>query len=138
MTKTLSYVALVLLLLPAVGCSDSDDSPTNPGQTTLGLSINDITVTEGQEAQFTVTLFPASDSTVRWWFQTYEGTATTNVDYLSNSGGVQIPPGVTSWTIEVTTFEDTLTEGSETFTLVLFDAINASVADSVGTCTIVD
>jgi hypothetical protein len=141
MCKTLSTVLIISTLVLTTGCSKSDDSssnPTSPDDIVPGLSVNDITADEGTEAQFTITLTPANSSTVTWRVHTEEGTATANEDYRTISGSVQIPAGVTSWTIRVQTLNDTLTEGPETFYLTLFDAVNAPIADSVGMCTIQD
>jgi len=62
-----------------------------------GLSINDVSVTEGNSgtttATFTVTLSAASNQTVNVNFATANGTATAPTDYLATSGTLTFNPG---------------------------------------------
>ncbi|MBI4854827.1 MAG: hypothetical protein HY819_23765, partial [Acidobacteria bacterium] len=106
------------------------------------LSINDITVTEGNSgtivANFTVNLTPASGLTVMVNFATADGTAIAGSDYVSNSGSLVFAPGVTSQTVSVTINGDVSTEQNETFFVNLSSAVNGLIADSQGLGTIVN
>ncbi len=81
-----------------VGTIQNDDLPS--------LSINDVTVTEGNtgttNATFTVTLSAASSQQVTVGYATADGTATTaGSDYTAKSGTLTFAAGVTSQTITV-------------------------------------
>jgi hypothetical protein len=59
-------------------------------------------------------------------------------DYTGVSGTVTIAAGATSATFNVPVLADTLDEVSETATLTLSNASNATISDATGTLTIVD
>ena len=106
------------------------------------LSVNDITVTEGDSgttnATFTVTLSAPSGLNTSFGFTVADGTAVETEDFGGVGGGLFIGPGMTSQTITVPIIGDTITEGDETFFLNLTDATNATIADAQGVCTIKD
>jgi hypothetical protein len=114
----------------------------SPPPTLPSLSIDDVSVTEGNSgstsATFTVTLSAASASAVSVGYATADGTATAGSDYTATSGTLTIAAGGTSGTISVPVLGDTTAESSETFTVSLSSATNATVADGQGTGTIVD
>ena len=89
---------------------DDDGLPT--------LSINDVTVTEGQSgtvnANFTVTLSASSGQTVSVGFSTADGTATAGADYNATGGNLVFNPGITTRTLTVQVISDTLDELDET------------------------
>ena len=70
-----------------------------------GLSVNDVTVTEGDSgttnATFTVTLAPASGQNVSVDYATADGTATAPADYAATSGTLTFAPGQTTKTVTV-------------------------------------
>ena len=107
-----------------------------------GLSVNDVTVTEGdsgtKNATFTVTLAPASGQNVSVNYATADGTATAPADYAATSGTLTFAPGQTTKTVTVPVVGDTLDELDETFTLNLSNAVNAAILDPTGLGTIVD
>jgi CSLREA domain-containing protein len=112
---------------------------------TTFISINDVTVTEGNPAQgapstvnavFTVTLSQADTQTVTVNFATANGTAVQPADYTATSGTLTFNPGETSKTVTVAITGDTNFENNETFTLVLSNATNATIADDQGIGTI--
>jgi ribosomal protein L35AE/L33A len=131
---------------------------TNPGNATIsdgqglgtitnddgapGLSVNDVTVTEGDSgttnATFTVTLAPASGQNVSVAYATADGTATAPADYAATSGTLTFSPGQTTKTVTVQVVGDTLDELDETYTLNLSNAVNAAILDPTGLGTIVD
>jgi subtilisin family serine protease len=104
------------------------------------LSVNDVTVVEGNSgtstATFTVNISAASTSTVTVNFATTDGTATDPTDYQTTSGTLTFAPGQTSQTFSVTILGDTVVEPNETFTVGLSAPTNATIADASGTGTI--
>jgi hypothetical protein len=104
------------------------------------LSINDVSITEGQAGtkvlNFTVTLSAASSLTVTANFDTANGTATAGSDYVATSGTLTFNPGDLTRTIPVTINGDTGFEADETFTVVLTAPTNASLNKATGTGTI--
>ena len=104
------------------------------------LSINDVTVTEGNagtaSATFTVTLFPTATTTVTVNWATANGTATQPSDYAAGSGPLTFAPGEATKTITVTVNGDTTPEANETFFANLSGASGASVSDGQGQGTI--
>ncbi|MGK0186205.1 MAG: hypothetical protein ACI9R3_001988, partial [Verrucomicrobiales bacterium] len=72
-------------------------------------------------------------------FATADGSATAGSDYSANSGTVTIPAGESSATIDVTILNDALAESiTETFTVVLSNPVNVTIADGTGMATITD
>ena len=102
------------------------------------LSIWDATATEGDKAEFTVTLSEESAQTVTVGYTTHQGTALTSTDFTGNSGTLSFPAGTTEKVIEVSTREDTTDEPDETFTVKLTSPNNATLLDDVGIGTITD
>lgn len=106
------------------------------------LSINDITVTEGNSgtgnAVFTVQLSAASTQAIAVNFATVNGTATAGADYTAQSGTLNFAPGQTSLTLSVPVIGDTSNEPTETFQVNLSGATNATIADGTGVATIQD
>ena len=114
--------------------TDDDGAPS--------LSINDVTVTEGNAgdmaATFTVTLAPASGQTVTVNYASADGTATAGPDYGGTAGTLTFLPGETTKTVTVNAFGDTANEANETFFVNLSSATNATVSDSQGLGTILN
>jgi disulfide oxidoreductase YuzD len=116
-----------------VGTINNDDAqPT--------ISINDVTVTEGNTgtvaATFTVTLSNASSQTITMNYATADGTAAANGDYASASGTVTFTPNQLTQSVSITVNGDTALESNETFTVNLSGATNATIADNQGAGTI--
>lgn len=66
-------------------------------------------------------------------------TATSGADYTHTGGTVTITAGTASATINVSTLQDTIYEGGETFNIVLSNvAGSASLLDGTGVATITD
>jgi M6 family metalloprotease-like protein len=111
---------------------------TGPGSPSL--SINDVTVTEGNSgttvATFAVTLSAPSASTVTVNYATANGTATAGSDYLAASGTLTFNAGQTSRTVVVTVNGDVVVEPNETFYVNLSSASGATIADAQGLGTI--
>ncbi|MEA2204292.1 MAG: hypothetical protein QOE77_1068 [Blastocatellia bacterium] len=105
-----------------------------------GLSINDVSVTEGNSGtstlNFTVSLLPVSGRTVRVNYATANSTATATSDFVGTSGQLTFNAGETSKTVAVTINGDTTVEGDETFFVDLTTPVAASITRSRGTGTI--
>ncbi len=106
------------------------------------LSINDVTVTEGNtgstSATFTLTLSAASGVDVTVHYATANGSATAGSDYTAASGNLTIPAGQISRTLTVAVTGDRLAEPTESFAVNLSAPVNATIADSQGIGTILD
>ena len=112
------------------------------GATFPSLSINDVTVTEGNSgnvnANFTVSLSAASTQVVTVAYATANGTAAAGSDYVSNSGIVTFPIGTTTQPVTVAVIGDAVIESNETFFVNLSNSTNATIADAQGQGTITD
>jgi predicted extracellular nuclease len=109
------------------------------------ISIDDVSVREPDRsialttpATFTVTLSARSPEPVSVRFATASVTATAGSDYVSTTGTLTFSPGITSLTIAVDVMADPRREFTETFTLDLSAAINATIADGQGVGSIID
>lgn len=113
------------------------------------ISIGDVTVDEGDDAHFTVTLSNTYPYDITVSYATADGTAVEGGDYSGATGTVTIPAGQTSATVTVSTTEDDVFEMTEDFTVVLSDAyadlpdafggdVPVSASDDSGTATIID
>ena len=113
-----------------------------PSPTTISrrLTINDVSVTEGNSgtktATFTVTLAPTSTQAVTVGYATANGTATAGSDYVAASGTLTFAAGVSTQTIAVTINGDATVESDETFLVNLSGATNATIGDAQGVGTI--
>ncbi len=106
------------------------------------LSINDVTVTEGDSgvvtATFTVLLSQNITLPVTVDYGTADNTATAPADYATTGGTLTFPPGTTSQTFTVQVQGDTINEVMETYALNLSNPVNATIADGAGVGTILD
>ena len=125
-----------------VAVSDDDDPPLPPVNATPSLSISDATASEGGTLTFTVTLSPASDryAWVNYYARPAYGAAlsATYADFAQAYGMLTFKPGETAKTVTVAAVDDHSPEGNETFTVVLYSAVQAAIADSEATGTITD
>ena len=106
------------------------------------MSINNINVVEGTGganfANFRVSLTSASSSDISVNFTTVAGSAIAPDDFASKTGTLTIPAGATSGTIAVSLNTDSVREVIENFTVVLSNAVGATLNDAVGFCSITD
>ena len=65
-------------------------------------------------------------------YETQSGTAVGNVDYLHTSSSLTFAPGQTTATVHVQLIDDTITEPVETFSVLLFSPVNATIAKPSG------
>lgn len=104
------------------------------------LSINNVTITEGNAgtitASFTITQDSRGKSSVR--FSTAQGTASSPEDFLSKSGRMRFAGGHRTHKIAITVVGDTLDEANETFFVRLSDPVGATIGDGEGQGTITD
>ncbi|OGQ22820.1 MAG: hypothetical protein A3I05_08160 [Deltaproteobacteria bacterium RIFCSPLOWO2_02_FULL_44_10] len=109
--------------------TDSGSIPT--------ISIDNVSATEGNTFQFTVSLNHASIQTITVDYATANETASSSSDYTATSGTVTFAALETSKTISVTTADDSLNEIDETFVVNLSNVnANATISDSQGTGTL--
>jgi hypothetical protein len=105
------------------------------------LSINSVSQAEGSGGGttafvFTVTLSTASGLPVTVDFATADGSALSPSDYASQTGTLTFSPGQTTKTITIAVVADAVNEANETFTVVLSNPANATIASATGTGTI--
>lgn len=106
-----------------------------------GISVTDVTLTEGNSgtspATFIVSLGKPLSQPVTVAFATFDSTATvTDSDYIASNGLLTFAPGETQKTISISVIGDTKSEPDETFTLVLSQPTNASIAKGTALATI--
>ncbi len=122
--------------------SGASDVFLRPLVVTPSISINDLTVTEGDAgtsvATFTVSLSAPSVATITVDFMTNGVTATSGTDFVGNTGTVTFMPTDVTEPVTVTINGDLLDELNETFTVDLSSAMNATLIDSQGVGTIND
>ena len=104
-----------------------------------GLRIAGAAVSEGEPAQFVVSLVPASGKPVTVSYETSDGTAKAGEDYTAVSATtLTFTAGETAKTVSVATAEDTRNEDQEEFTVTLSGQTNATLGTSIATGTIDD
>jgi len=109
------------------------------GSGPVSLSISDVTVSESAaRASLTVSLSRAASNPVEVFTFTRADTAVGGRDYYGFSRTLTFAPGVTSQQIAVTILDDQAVEQTETFSIRLIDAQNATIADPQGVVTIED
>ncbi len=116
----------------ATGTIDDDDGEP-------GLRIAGAAVSEGEPAQFVVSLVPASGKLVTVSYETSDGTAKAGEDYTAVSAAtLTFTAGETAKTVSVATAEDTRNEDQEEFTVTLSEQTNATLGTASATGTIDD
>ena len=118
---------------PAIAVITLKDNSTVPG-----LSINNVNMTEGNSATFTVTLEPVTGRTVTVNYSTSFLSATNGKDFQPASGTLTFNPGVTTQTIVVQSLDDAIDEFVESFEVNLTNPVNAGLLDDQGTANIID
>ncbi len=109
---------------------------TTPPPATPTLSINDVTVTEGNSgavtASFTVSLSTPATGLVTFNVATADQTANSPSDYIARSTSGSIAAGSTIYTFDVTVNGDIDVEAHETFAVDLTGASGATIGDAQG------
>ena len=118
------------------------EAKPSTGTTTLGLSVLDASITEGNSGtknlSFTVKLSKSDRTkTISVGFTTQNNTATAGSDYTAASGTVTFAPGTTTRSVAVPIIGDTTIEPNESFLLLLSNPVNAAITDgsAIGTIT---
>ena len=98
------------------------------------ISVSDVSVVEGDTgsnfAVFTVSLnAPRPDAVVQFTYATADGTAISGRDYTASTGTGTIAAGSLSTTIPIPVTTETQYEADETFSLAVYDPVNASIGD---------
>ena len=114
--------------------ADDDTTTTLPTLTITGGSCKENAGT----MTFNVLLSASSSSPVTVEYTTVAGSATAGSDYTTTVGTLTIAAGKTSGTIVVPILNDTIVEKTETFTVTLSKATNATIATASATGTITD
>ena len=104
----------------------------------VALAVADARVKEaaGATVDFAVTLSRQATGIVTVDYATSDGTATAGTDYTAASGTLSFAPGETQKTVSVSVLDDAHDEGEERFTLTLWNASGAVIADGAATGTI--
>lgn len=105
------------------------------------LNIAAMTVKETNAAQtvnFIVSLSNPSSKTITVKYKTIAGTALAGQDYTAVTGTLTFAANVTSMKIPVSILGDTKAEETETFTVSLYDPVNATLQTSEAIGTIVN
>jgi hypothetical protein len=101
------------------------------------LTIDNVIVTEGGKATFTITLSSVTSSKVTVRYTTANGTAVAGSDYQAKDTTISLPAGTISKTISISTYRDAVLDPDETFFVNLSAPVNAILGDPrQGTATI--
>ena len=117
---------------------------TPPGGSVPNITVNDVSVVEGNtpsttNAAFTVSLSFAPTQTLTVNFATASGSATSGNDFVGNSGTLTfLVGGPTTQTVNVTVIGDNDVESNESFFVNLSGATNGTITDGQGVGTIVN
>lgn len=87
---------------------------------------------------FVVTLSAPVQENVTVHFDITGISADQHVDFLDDGGTLVFTPGVTTQTVRIMIADDSSAEKLETFEMRLYGASNATIANPIGTATIVD
>ena len=102
------------------------------------FSVDDVSVAEGGQLDFHVSLSGASGRTVTVRHATSRGTGAEAADFTNATGTLTFDPGETSATVSVQTVGDNIDELAEQVILNLSSATNATILDNRGFGTIID
>ena len=109
------------------------------GSTDSRISVSDAQASEAVgRLVFEVTLTPAVPAPVTVDYETMDGTAQAPGDYRAVSGTLTIAPNEGRATIEVTIVNDGLDDAGEVFTVLLRNAVGATISDGEATGTILN
>jgi hypothetical protein len=132
MQTSTRFLAAMAFVVALSGCGG--DAPLVPDPT---ISISDVSVAEGEDAVFTVSVAPTSAGAVTFDYSTANGTAVAPGDYTAAAAlSGSISAGAGSTTITITTTDDATSESSETFTVTLSSVSGAELGDLSATGTI--
>ena len=121
--ETSSATVVQTVTLPAISCTGTRVLEGNHGVTT---------------ATVVVTLSAPVSVTVQVSFSTIAGNAKEGEDFEKASGVVEFAPGEVTHSIELHILGDPFVEPAETFSLLLFDPVNATLDSPSASIVIVD
>jgi hypothetical protein len=101
------------------------------------LSVDDVFVTEGQDALFTVRLL-AADGPASVSYATADGSAVAPGDYSPRSGTLSFSTTITTRTVSVPVLVDGLVEGTESFLVSLTNPSGALLGKAEGLAVVLD
>jgi len=126
----------------AAGQGTIIDNDPPPPSTNPGISIDDVTIGEGNsgtsQARFIVSLDQATGDTVKVDYATSNGTAEQPGDYQATNGTLTFAPNERLKTVDVPVNGDGDDESDETFNVALSNATGGATTDATGQGTIVD
>ncbi len=96
------------------------------------------TTTTTADALFTIKLSAAATQAVTVDYSTVDGTAKAGSDYTAASGKLTFAAGETAKTVAVKVLSDSITEGTETFSLKLSNPTQSTISDATGIGTITE
>jgi hypothetical protein len=102
------------------------------------LTIDDLFVTEGETAVFTVTLAAPNGGTVQVDYASQDGTAAAGEDYQSRSGRLSFSGSTTARPVRIPIVQDGVVESTEDFFVTLRDPTNATLFRDQGAGVILD
>ncbi len=130
--------AFLDIIIPPAGIAPETSFITFDGQGNLLISSERAHEILKYSAGPLVTLTQSTASAVTVDFSTSAGSATPTADYGAVTGRIKFAPGETSKRILVSAVDDTIYEGSETFSVNISNPVGASIVDSQGSGTIQD
>ncbi len=108
----------------------------------IQISIRDKSVIEGNRGRkflaVPVILSEKPEKIIRVKYTTQKNTAIAGSDYVAQSGILVFPPGLKKIILPIQIKGDQIPEANETFSIVLSDPVNATIADSTAIITISD
>ncbi|WP_417568395.1 DUF6701 domain-containing protein [Marinobacter sp.] len=87
------------------GGKDTGGNTNDDGVTGPVISVDNVTMLQGETATFTVTLGSAASRDILIDYGTFDSSATQGVDYVSRAGTLTIPLGQTQGTVSVPTLQ---------------------------------
>ena len=143
MTRTTRSIATLAVLGILITLAPLATAPPASAAKVKTIKIADASIVEGDAGSkalaFRVTWTGAKGGGVASVsYATADGTATAGSDYTAKSGSVSLPAGCKCGTISIPILGDTITEGTETFTVNLSAPVNATIGDAQAVGTIYD
>ncbi len=136
--KSTTLVMMLSLLFLGFAC---DKEPEPEPEQKPYVQITGGSVEEGSavgKITFTISLSGTYSQPVTMDYRTADGTAVAGEDYVAVSGSITIPSGEISQTVDVEIIDDDVRESDETFTVVIENAVNATILSNSAVGTIVN
>ena len=136
MTFKSSSFFILLFLLVACGEEDNTTMPITAPADLPRLSINDTSISEGNEGEktlaFTITVDGTYEGDIRMDVSTNDGSALAGIDYMPIEETMTITSPATSLEVNIPIISDNLREGNEHFLVQLNNAVNATISNPNG------